>query len=131
MRLASLCRSAESCTLTSAAEALWIWGCLLRLETCDQLIGVQPLSFVPTASAPSPARALQYAYSSSCFRPVTACVRQLLYSALCLRSGTAMVTFVDNQSGGAAPNSVLGDLLCLLSACFYASYTIAIRRHVL
>ena len=38
---------------------------------------------------------------------------------MCHCAGTIMVTFVDNESGGAAPDSVLGDfavpaLLCLL-----------------
>jgi drug/metabolite transporter (DMT)-like permease len=38
-----------------------------------------------------------------------------------------MVTLAD-ESNSKGTSSVLGDLLVLLSAVFYASYTIAIRR---
>ena len=39
-----------------------------------------------------------------------------------------MVTFVDDQTPHQGSASLRGDLLCLLSACFYAAYTVAIRR---
>ncbi|PSC71079.1 putative vacuolar membrane [Micractinium conductrix] len=51
---------------------------------------------------------------------------------LLLIAGTAMVTLADGKfSGGdpsAAKQSVVGDLLCLLSAVVYGAYTVAIRK---
>ena len=38
------------------------------------------------------------------------------------------MTFVDNKAPPQAGASVWGDALCLLSACFYAAYTVAIRK---
>ena len=39
-----------------------------------------------------------------------------------------MVTFVDDQTPSHSGSSVGGDALCLVSAAFYAAYTVAIRR---
>ena len=48
----------------------------------------------------------------------------------CCSAGVSLVAYVDERSSeskSAAHSSLVGDLLCVLSACFYASYTIAIR----
>ena len=43
-------------------------------------------------------------------------------------TGAGLVGYVDERNGASqGGNSVTGDLLCVLSACFYAAYTIAIR----
>lgn len=54
---------------------------------------------------------------------------QLCSQICCLHAGVGLVAFVDEHSGDAksARNSLSGDLLCLVSSCFYAAYTIAIR----
>jgi drug/metabolite transporter (DMT)-like permease len=59
------------------------------------------------------------------FKPVAA---GLLCDAL-LYAGTAMVTLADGKYGGEgqARQSVLGDMLCLLSAVVYGMYTVSIR----
>lgn len=59
-------------------------------------------------------------------------VHSTLYAMPLLGAGTAMVTIGDSQaatpgSAGDPPSTVQGDILALLSAMLYASYTLAIK----